>query len=520
MAELFEIHNPANARGAPRIVFFHGLDGHYRKTWMTSPKNEDTLWPKWLGEDTGCPVWLLSYEAAMSRWKSDAMALPRQATAVLERLSTEPTLMEGPLVLVGHSLGGLIIKMALRQGLEHNVERHARVVRSISGIAFVGTPHFGSKLASIAAYTRLMRTNPQVSDLRLDNAHLEDLNYFFLGQQSKFGIVCRVFTETQPVRLPWWLAGRFLPGLTVVSPTSSQVHIPGEVGIPIEANHIGICKPESRRSGIYPTMLNFIREVKEKSRSRAVVDTVIKPLPSDQFEAKPIGARSPSAVHLAFSTYEVEFYEGSNSSICAAVCIVTDAPHRLLKALEEIRQAVINDSLVPASTKELAVKIPLVEIFQLPGARSVALRSIAAISFSAYLYYCPASSFNKLSMNEKIERLFLMPLVHRLSKKSERIDQIVYNALNISDMPEYLEKSTSRVKKLYGRMPKIPKSASPKYRPIEELAAVVAEISCRHLAGDRNDGVGELFENLRTRIRYAENVATGECHKRDVNPMP
>ena len=30
----------------------------------------------------------------------------------------------------------------------------------------------------------------------------------------------------------------------------------------------------------------------------------------------------------------------------------------------------------------------------------------------------------------------------------------------------------------------------------------------------------ELFESLRTRIRYAENLATGDKHKRDVNPLP
>lgn len=159
MAELTQVHAPVNPAGKPRIVFIHGLDGNSHTTWMANRKDASTLWPKWLGEDTGCPVWLLGYGGATSRWCADAMPLPRQATAVLQCLSTEPTLMEGPLVLVGHSLGGLVIKTALNQGLGRDVERHGRLARNIKGIAFVGTPHFGSTLASIVAYFHFMRPN-------------------------------------------------------------------------------------------------------------------------------------------------------------------------------------------------------------------------------------------------------------------------------------------------------------------------------------------------------------------------
>lgn len=151
MANLILLHEPAKSTGKPHVVFIHGLDGDVRKTWMANPGNPGTSWPLWVSEDTGCPVWLLGYGAAMSRWKADAMALPRQATAIIETLSSEPRLIERPLVLVGHSLGGLIIKKALQQGMQQGVERHAEVAKNIRGIAFVGTPHFGSKLATMAA---------------------------------------------------------------------------------------------------------------------------------------------------------------------------------------------------------------------------------------------------------------------------------------------------------------------------------------------------------------------------------
>lgn len=198
MTDLIPVYEPVKAMGKPRVVFIHGLGGDIRKTWMVDPKDQSTLWPRWIGEDTGCPVWLLGYGAALTRWKKDAMALPRQATAVIDRLSNEPKLFEGPLILIGHSLGGLVIKTALQHGMSRDVERHRELARNIKGIVFVGTPHFGSKLATIAAWAHFMRANPQVSDLGLDNAHLETLNQYFLKQRVDIGFKTRTFMETQP----------------------------------------------------------------------------------------------------------------------------------------------------------------------------------------------------------------------------------------------------------------------------------------------------------------------------------
>ena len=275
LAELTQVHNPVNATGKPRIVFIHGLDGDVRNTWMSSPADGSTLWPKWLGEDTQSPVWLLGYGAAMSRWKGDAMALPRQATAVLECLATEPNLLTGPLVLIGHSLGGLVIKTALKQGMGRDVERHRLLVERIKGVAFVGTPHFGSRLASIASALRIVRANPQVSDLALDDAYLEELNQLFVKLQRDLCIQVRVYSETQPLRPTGIL--RWIPlGATVVSPSSSQPHIPGEAGTPVEADHRSICKPKSRADGIYPSIRAFIGEV--ESVMAAVTPAAIRGL--------------------------------------------------------------------------------------------------------------------------------------------------------------------------------------------------------------------------------------------------
>jgi pimeloyl-ACP methyl ester carboxylesterase len=518
MADLLPVHNPVNATGKPRLVFIHGLDGDLRKTWMADAKDASTLWPRWVGQDTGCPVWLLGYGAAMSRWKADAMALPRQATAVIERLSNEPGLGEGPLVLVGHSLGGLVIKMALQQGMQRLVARHENLARSIRGIAFVGTPHFGSRLATIAAWAHFMRANPQVSNLRLDDAYLENLNQHFLALCKELDLKTRIFTETHPVRLPWWLGGRFLPGVTIVSPGSSQAHIPGEVGIPIEANHINICKPKDRSSAIHCSLVAFVKDVEAATRPlQSKTSSSMIPLASATFDAMLPEDRPSTAVHLAFSTFGVDLDGSNDCPVCATVCLVSDAPQRLKLQLEQIREAIRSDPLLDAKAKRRADSASLHELAESPGTRAVVLRQLAAISFSAYLYYCPKDSFDRLTREERSGALLVAPLLHRLSKKGEHFEQV---HTRLEHIAEYLKQAADAVHETYGRRPRTPKPGAAKYSVLEELALLITTASCRHLA-DLSDGEAtELFESLRTRIRYAENVATGEKHKRDANPLP
>lgn len=517
MAELIQVHKPVNSAGKPRIVFIHGLDGDRDNTWMSNPKDGKTLWPKWLGEDTQCPVWLLGYGAAMSRWKADAMALPRQASAILERLASEPGLTGGPLVLVGHSLGGLVIKTAVKQGVGRDVERHKQLVQSIKGVAFVGTPHFGSKLASLASWLRILRANPQVSDLALDDAHLEELNQLFVKLLKDLDIRVRVYTETQPMRLPGCL--RRLPfGTTVVSPSSSQPHIPGEAGTPVAADHLSICKPTDRNSGIYPSMKAFVLDIETALKGKlSTAENEPRPVPSDRFHAAPVNERATEVVHLAFATYGFVETGSTESPICGSLCLTTDSPDRLRKILDAVRAAIATDPLVPTATKLRLAKAPLHEIVQTPVARIAALKQLSTTSFSAYFYYCRKSDFDLLTTEQRRQKLLVMPLFHRLSKKNQRVEQV---SSQVQDVRALLADACQQVGQTYKRDPLPPAAGTSKFTVLEELASFVLAAACDHLSDARDANAAEVFESLRTRIRYGENVVTGEKHVRDVNPLP
>ena len=155
------------------LVFIHGLGGHERETWMHNPNDHSSLWPVWLGEDTKCDAWTLGYDAAISGWQDDAMPLPRQGTSVLDRLVNQAELAGRRLLLIGHSMGGLVIKTAIVHGMTHGVARQRELVGRIAGVVFVATPHGGSDLANLAkAVGVLLRTNPQLGDMTMHNAHL------------------------------------------------------------------------------------------------------------------------------------------------------------------------------------------------------------------------------------------------------------------------------------------------------------------------------------------------------------
>ena len=55
-----------------------------------------------------------------------------------------------PIIFVGHSLGGLVIKQALITAREHEHtlsedDEYAKILRNTVGIVFLGTPHRGSE---------------------------------------------------------------------------------------------------------------------------------------------------------------------------------------------------------------------------------------------------------------------------------------------------------------------------------------------------------------------------------------
>lgn len=260
MANLTRVHE-ASAPDSLHVIFVHGLGGEAKSTWMHNSKDHTTLWPSWIGEDVGCSVWVAGYGAALSGWTDDAMHLADLGEALFAALQVEQGLQGRRIVLVGHSLGGLVIKSGMTQAQVLGDPLRLTLLGQIAAVVFVGTPHQGSNLATVAHMVRLLlRTNAQVSNMVSDDAWLKLLNGQFrsLQLQRSFGV--RVFFESRGVFL-----GRRIFGLAigrrqlVVDRNSSDPGIAGVIPTPIEGDHIEIAKPKSRQALIHKALVEFLK---------------------------------------------------------------------------------------------------------------------------------------------------------------------------------------------------------------------------------------------------------------------
>ncbi|XP_054018658.1 protein SERAC1 [Dryobates pubescens] len=254
------------------ILFVHGLLGAAFKTWRqqdidhrsdkkASEGEEDysQCWPKtWLGSD--CPalrIISVEYDTQLSDWKvkcpveAHRKSIAYRSSELLDKLRAAG-IGDRPVVWVSHSMGGLLVKKMLVDASK-NPEMD-KIINNTRGIIFYSVPHHGSQLAEYSINARyLLFPSVEVKELSKDSPALKELNDDFLSfaKDKKFSVLS--FAETLPTHI-----GSMLK-LHVVPLESAQLGI-GEL-IPVDVNHLNICKPKKKDAFLYQRTLKFIRDV-------------------------------------------------------------------------------------------------------------------------------------------------------------------------------------------------------------------------------------------------------------------
>ncbi|KAK2770149.1 hypothetical protein CKAH01_04492 [Colletotrichum kahawae] len=146
------------------IVFVHGLTGNAYNTWVYRQKNGGNVhWPSdFLKDDIpDARILTFGYDADVVNWwepasnnriGNHAENLLGSLTRLRERTDTE----ERKIIFVMHSLGGLVVQNVLDLS-RSNPARHLRNLEAATtGLAFLGTPHFGSDKAEWGAFGTAM----------------------------------------------------------------------------------------------------------------------------------------------------------------------------------------------------------------------------------------------------------------------------------------------------------------------------------------------------------------------------
>ncbi|MCJ1475942.1 hypothetical protein MMC13_004606 [Lambiella insularis] len=228
------------------IIFVHGLFGHPQKTWTTQlPKSSDNIshqsstevasstnpksaadqaaasakrdsrmifWPADLLPSVlpDVRIFTWGYDADIHHWASSTSQnnVHQHAGNLLGDLADLMAKgLSEPLIFVVHGLGGIIVKDALNQSSHTEITRRKIVAPATYGIVFLGTPHRGSRSASIVKLafnvTVAATRRPNIgllSTLRKDSEILDRIGDSFLQTLLKFRYQIYSFREEKETR--------------------------------------------------------------------------------------------------------------------------------------------------------------------------------------------------------------------------------------------------------------------------------------------------------------------------------
>ncbi|KAL2851263.1 ankyrin repeat-containing domain protein [Aspergillus pseudodeflectus] len=250
------LHEGTNA--VVDIVFLHGLTGTRISTWTHA--RSGVCWPKdFLAADIpNARILTFGYDAdVVGLWDPAGMnGVSNHARDLLGALShrrNQDDTADRKIIFVCHSLGGLVVEEAINLS-RVDAEAHIRQIAECTlAIAFIGTPHHGSDLASWAKLaTRLAgvvrRANADIVDvLQPGSQMLARIQNQFHNSQRIAPVAITCFYED----LPYQTIG-------VVVPHQSAI-LPGYANYSIHANHQEMTRFATREDSGYTKIFGELK---------------------------------------------------------------------------------------------------------------------------------------------------------------------------------------------------------------------------------------------------------------------
>ncbi|MDB5528099.1 MAG: hypothetical protein JWR51_1202 [Devosia sp.] len=192
------------------------------------------------------------------------MSIPDRASNILPRLLATPELARGTLVLVGHSMGGLIIKEMLRlvESQSPFDNRTSDFEERVRKTVFIGTPHLGSTFSTLAVKVGLLyRPSPATRGLSKNDTHLRTLNSWFRNYATQHKLSVLGLGESQ--RTLW---GR------IVTVDSADLGLPSPAKFfLLDDDHFSIVAPKDRSADVYVHLRDFVETAVLGSHGRVTI---------------------------------------------------------------------------------------------------------------------------------------------------------------------------------------------------------------------------------------------------------
>ena len=234
------------------FIFVHGLGGGSRKTWAKT-SSITHYWPQeWLPKDPAFKnvrVLSFGYDSNWIKSRDNCLNIRHFGRSLIGEISTSPYLRDAdtPIVLIGHSMGGLVIKEAYM--LARQEPNYKSLVKRFRTIYFIATPHKGSDSAKLLNNILLMTSSSRayVADLERGSEAIQSINDGFCNYSADIDLWS--FYETQKLNM-----GVF--STLIVDPDSATLGYREERRMPMNADHRSICKFETPRDPNYMILRN------------------------------------------------------------------------------------------------------------------------------------------------------------------------------------------------------------------------------------------------------------------------
>lgn len=254
------------------IIAITGLDGHAFGSWQ-GKGNLGRMWllDFLLKDLPRCRTMIYGYNSKLqSRGLNTILDYVADFLEQVKRVRCTPEEIQRPLILIGHSFGGLIAAQTLvkaKQADEDENPTISSLYKAIYAMMFFGTPHKGLMIDDIQSMLGEDPSHPRavlVNEIKQQSQRLSDQLCDFKNLIRDRKIVS--FVEMQQTRRlhksstgSWNRSGAFI---TAVDPSAAFLQLPDslEIKVRVDADHSHIVKFDSRQDRTYQNALKYLKD--------------------------------------------------------------------------------------------------------------------------------------------------------------------------------------------------------------------------------------------------------------------
>lgn len=214
----------------------------------------------------------------------------------------------------------------------------------------------------------------------------------------------------------------------------------------------------------------------------------------------------------------ISYTKTQHTRVALIALITTNDPTGLAQEIKSWKYKIERSPFLNSQQKASTKAMSLTQLFERPELANIVLHDLATTSFSAYIYYGKVSEGTESEPDILKNKLLATSLLHRLSKKSETTELIHSEIERIHSL---VETAKNDIQKKYHRAldAQISKNHNINRKELIELADLTASIVADHLNNEDPTSPQGYIGYIKSRIRYGENIISGEKHKRDRNPL-